>query len=256
MEKLKEENLTEQELKEKVTEYNVYIDESGDEGLHRGSKYFILTAVLIEKDKDIGISKCIDTIKENLEISIKKQLHWNLIKGYPNKLMIMSDIGEMDITIINIVVDTTKINFIKSDEIYNYFSGYLYERISWFVENRNAVANINISSRGNLSKEKLLNFIRSNSKKFKIEHSRIKKVKIYPNSQKKILQLADCCCSALGQALKYNDDKHRKYISYICPRFYSCNGKYLGYGLKYVPGNTEYSKEFSELIIYLKTNKK
>ena len=152
-----------------------------------GSRYFILTAVLIEKDKDIGISKCIDIIKENLEISIKKQLHWNLIKGYPNKLMIMSDIGEMDITIINIVVDTTKINFIKSDKIYNYFSGYLYERISWFVENRNAIANINISSRGNLSKEKLLNFIRSNDKKFKIEHSRFKDVKIYPNSQKKII---------------------------------------------------------------------
>ena len=187
MKKLKIENLIEDELEEKITEYNVYIDESGDEWLHRGSKYFILAAVLIEKDKDIRISKCIDTIKENLEIGIKKQLHWNLIKGYPNKLMIMSDIGEMDITIINIVVDTTKINFIKSDKIYNYFSGYLYERISWFVENRNAIANINISSRGNLSKEKLLNFIRSNDKKFKIEHSRFKDVKIYPNSQKKII---------------------------------------------------------------------
>ena len=115
----------------------------------------------------------------------------------------------------------------------------MYERISWFVENKNAVANINISSRGNLSKEKLLNFIHSNSKKFKIEHSRINDVKI-----------------SLGQVLKYNDDKHKKYISYICPIFYSYNGKYLGYGLKYVPGNIGYLKEFSELIIYSKTNKK
>ena len=65
----------------------------------------------------------------------------------------------------------------------------MYERISWFVENKNAVANINISSRGNLSKEKLLNFIHSNSKKFKIECSRIKEVKIYPNSQKNYYNL-------------------------------------------------------------------
>ena len=27
--------------------------------------------------------------------------------------------------------------------------------------------------------------------------------------------------------------------------------KYLGYGLKYVPGNIEYSKEFNDLIIFL-----
>lgn len=239
-----------------MKEYNVYIDESGDEGIHRGSKYFILTAILVEKEKDIGISKCVDIIKENIEINIKKQLHWNLIKGYPNKLMIMSNIGEMEITIINIVIDTSKIKFIKSDKIYNHFSGYLYERICWFVKDRNAVANINISSRGNLSKRKLLNFINSNNEKFKIEYSRIKKLKIYPNSQKKLLQLADCCCSALGQALKYNDEKHKKYISFIESKFYSYNGKYLGYGLKYVPGNIEYSKEFNELIIYLQANKK
>ena len=70
-------------------EYNVYIDESGDEGIRRGSKYFILTAVLVEKSKDLSVAKVVDKIKENLEINIKTQLHWNTIKGYPNKLMIM-----------------------------------------------------------------------------------------------------------------------------------------------------------------------
>ena len=29
-------------------EYNVYIDESGDEGINKGSKYFILTAIIVE----------------------------------------------------------------------------------------------------------------------------------------------------------------------------------------------------------------
>lgn len=32
-----------------VKEYNVYIDESGDEGIRRGSKYFILTAIIVSK---------------------------------------------------------------------------------------------------------------------------------------------------------------------------------------------------------------
>ncbi len=237
-------------------EYNVYIDESGDEGINRGSKFFILTAVLVEKEKDLKISKCIDTIKENLEMNIKSQLHWNTIKGYPNKLMIMSDISEIDITIINIIIDTSKIKFIVSSDIYNHFSGYLYERICWFVRDNNAVANINISSRGeNLSKANLTKFLQTHNDKFTIDYSKIKTIKIYPNSQKKLLQLADCCCSALGQALKYNDSTHHKYINYLKSKFYEYNQKYLGYGLKYVPGNVPQAKEFQELIIYLDNKK-
>ena len=29
-----------------MIEYNCYIDESGDEGIRKGSKYFILTAII------------------------------------------------------------------------------------------------------------------------------------------------------------------------------------------------------------------
>ena len=56
-------------------EYNVYIDESGDEGINKGSKFFILTAIIVDKEKDLEISKSIDQIKENLEMNIKTQLH-------------------------------------------------------------------------------------------------------------------------------------------------------------------------------------
>lgn len=206
----------------------------------------------MKKKKDNGISKCVDIIKENLELNIKSQLHWNSIKGYPNKIMIMSDIKEMDITIINIIIDTNKIKFITSNDIYNHFSGYLYERICWFVRDKHAVANINISSRGeNLSKENLINFLKTHDNKFQINYSKIKQIKIYPNSQKKLLQLADCCCSSLGQALKYNDERHYKYINYIKDKFYKYKDNCVGYGLKYVPGINQPAKEFQELIIYL-----
>ena len=49
-------------------EYNVYIDESGDEGINKGSKYFILTAIIVKKEKDLEISRTVDLIKENLEM--------------------------------------------------------------------------------------------------------------------------------------------------------------------------------------------
>ena len=72
-----------------MKEYNVYIDESGDEGINKGSKYFILTAIVVSKDRDLEISKSVDKLKENLEMNIKTQLHWKLLKGLPNKNMIM-----------------------------------------------------------------------------------------------------------------------------------------------------------------------
>lgn len=233
-------------------EYNIYIDESGDEGLNRGSKFFILTAVMVNKENDLVVSKMVDKVKENLNLSIKTQLHWKSIKGYSKKIMIMENASNSEITIINIIIDTRKINFIESSDIYNHFSGYLYERICWFVRDRHAVANINISSRGeNLTKDNLISFLKTHKSKFKIDYELINNIKIIPNGKMKLLQLADCCCSALGQALKYNNNIHREYIVRLKPRLYHYNKKYLGYGLKYVPGNIVYAKEFDGLIIYL-----
>ena len=132
-------------IESNTKEYNVYIDESGDEGINKGSKYFILTALIVDKEKDLEISKKVDEIKTNLEMNIKSQLHWKLIKGYPNKKMIMEVVKNMDIKIINVIVDTKCIKLIPSNNIYNYFSGYLYERICWFMNEKKAIANINIS---------------------------------------------------------------------------------------------------------------
>ena len=36
-------------------EYNVYIDESGDEGINKGSKYFILTAIIVKKESCVQL---------------------------------------------------------------------------------------------------------------------------------------------------------------------------------------------------------
>lgn len=235
----------------KNKEYNVYIDESGDEGINKGSKYFILTAIIVEKEKDLTVSKSVDDIKTNLEMNIKSQLHWKLINGYPNKKMIMETIKNLDIKIINIIVDTKCIKMIPSNNIYNFFSGYLYERICWYMNENNGVANINISSRGNLSKKALSDYLNSNNhKKFEIDNSKIKSIKIIPNERKKLLQLADCCCSALFQALRYNDEMHFNYIKQIKNKLYRKGKNLISYGLKLVPSDSE-SKEVKKLIEFL-----
>lgn len=236
-------------------EYNVYIDESGDEGIGRGSKYFILTAIVVKKSADLRTAAAVDQIKRNLELPITAQLHWNTLHGYPNKMMIMQTIGRLNATIINVVVNTTCIHLIPSNSIYNYFSGYLFERISWLMRARGGVANIHISSRGNLSKMRLTSYLTShNDEKFKIDMSRIKTLKIIPNGRKKLLQLADCCCSALYQALRYNDSRHYQYIKEISGKFYTYQGRVKSYGLKLVSGGCE-AKEVDGLMRYLKSGR-
>jgi len=236
-------------------EFNVYIDESGDEGINKGSKFFILTALIVPKIKDLEISKSVDEIKNILEMNVKTQLHWKLLKGMPNKKMIMDIVSKLNVKIINIIVDTSSIKFIPSRDLYNYFSGYLYERICWYMEEEDGIANINISSRGNLSKKKLSGYInKKNHDKFTIDASRIKQIKIIPNERKKLLQLADCCCSALYQSLTYNNEIHFDYIYKIKSKIYCKNKKLLSYGLKLVPNGSN-SNELNNLIQYL-TNKK
>ena len=115
----------------------------------------------------------------------------------------------------------------------------------------NGIANINISSRGNLSKENLSKYLNDkNHKKFNIDTSCIKQIKIIPNERKKLLQLADCCCSALFQALKYNNDIHFDYIKRIQHKLYSKGNNILSYGLKLVPNGSD-SIELKNLINFL-----
>ena len=54
------------------------------------------------------------------------------------------------------------------------------------MNEKKAIANINISSRGNLSKKSLSNYLNSNNhKKFEIDNLKIKTIKIIPNERKK-----------------------------------------------------------------------
>ena len=106
----------------KTKKYNIYIDGSGDEWINKGSKYFILTAIIVDKEKDLETSKKVDEIKENLEINIKSQLHWKLIEGYPNKKMIMEKVKNLNIKIFNVMDDSECIKMIPLSNIYNYFS--------------------------------------------------------------------------------------------------------------------------------------
>lgn len=81
-------------------------------------------------------------------------------------------------------------------------------------------------------------------------HQELKQLKLFQMKEKKLLQLADCCCSALFQSLKYNNKTHFEYINIIKEKLYSNNGKIMSYGIKLVPRNVIVN-EITNLFNYL-----
>ena len=58
--------------------HDIYIDEFGDEEINKGPKYFILTAIIVEKTKDLEVSKVVDKIKDKLYIKNNNLLSYGL----------------------------------------------------------------------------------------------------------------------------------------------------------------------------------
>lgn len=224
--------------------YNVYIDESGDEGIDRGSKYFIITAVIVDNINDSIIQKKIYEIKEMLEIK-KSQLHWNQIKGFPNKKFIIDEIITENFTIIHLIVDTTSITYLKSKEIYFKYLNYLLERISIYI-NKSKIKNFNISSRKGLSYKAIIEGLSQECQNIIL--NQIGRIKILPNKSLQLLQLDDICASSFHQSLKYNTNNTKYYTLQLQKHFFRKNNKLVGYGIKLVPKNGTF-KEYYDLNI-------
>lgn len=50
-----------------VSEYTAYIDEAGDLGVAKGTKWFVLTAVLVKKDQESEIRAKMRLIRDKLK---------------------------------------------------------------------------------------------------------------------------------------------------------------------------------------------
>ena len=230
-----------------MKEYNVYIDESGDEGIRRGIKFFILTAIIIDKANEDKIKNTIYDIKTNLELSKTTQLHWNKIIGVPNKKYVIDAISNEDFTVIHTIIDTSSIKYLKSKQIYFSFFNYLLERIS--LRTKDGIINkIYISSRSGLSTEKLkINFKNSFNN---IDLTKIKDIAVKQNKYFALLQLADVCCSSFQQALRYPSK-----LSYYCvlklkdKLFKNPNGIIKGFGIKLIPNGGDFN-EVDKLNVY------
>ena len=237
-----------------MEEYNVYIDESGDEGISRGSEWFILTAIIVPKKYDLTLSNKIVKIKQIMNMNRKDQLHWNRILQYDNKIKIIYDLIAENFKIIHIAINTYQINKLKAKDIYPYFMSYLIERVTSYIDKNNAKCNIYISTRNENNKNKNETLRKELTSKRKYHHINIKCiniVKFIDNRDRNLLQLADVCCSSFAQAIKYNTSQEWEYVLKLKSNIWNYKGKFIGYGIKFYPP-IEWFKRFPSLL-YLST---
>jgi hypothetical protein len=223
---------------EKNTEYNVYIDESGDEGIKRGSEWFILTAIIVPKEYDLTLSNKIVNIKEKMKMDRKDQLHWNKILKYDKKIQIIYDLIAENFKIIHIAINTFEIEKLKSKDLYPYFMSYLIERVSYYVYGNKGKCNIFISTRQDNNKQKneyLKNELTSKKNYHHIKIECIQNIKFIDNRERNLLQLADVCCSSFAQAIKYNTHQEWEYVLKLKANIWNYKNHVIGYGIKFYP---------------------
>ncbi len=130
-----------------MSDCTVYIDEAGDLGIKRGTKWFVLTAVIVDKKDEPEIRTRMTAIKSKLNIH---EIHLRKTADFMKRAVIVRELASMPFTYMNIIVDTSKFDVSKIPDpmiAYNYVCKYLLQRASWFLRDNSKTADIVLSAR-------------------------------------------------------------------------------------------------------------
>ena len=225
--------------------YTVYIDEAGDLGIKRGTKWFIITAVIVPKTEEKNIRTTLSTIKTKFNL---KEIHLRKLNDVYKTAYIISQLKPHTFTIVNVLMDTDICPLKDSIKTYNYMCRILLERVSWFLKAHNSKADVMLSSRGTKRDGELIHYIEE--KLIRYDYNAIPDVfcKIQSKSASSwdLLQLADVCATSMFKAYEVNS------LGFITPchinnlkdKIYQRNGKLDKYGLKYYSDDMKPSAEY------------
>jgi len=242
--------------------FNVYIDESGDEGfaIKNGkwvsSKWFVIGAFITHKMSDLPLAQCVDEIKKKFKWENQKPLHF-LDFSHEKKSFIINTItnNKGSFRVCYVAVYKPKLGddtFLKNEKryLYNYFTRYLLERISWLVDDLKGEAHLIFENRSNTSYEELNKYITGLIGKpgVQIRPNVFKSWRSLNKGQSKNLQLADAVTTSLFKALEENQFGmvEQSYIRKLKPFIYHQKGNYHSYGLKLFPDSLDKSTVLTE----------
>lgn len=218
----------------------LYIDEAGDLGFNRGTQWFVLSGVIVEKNDEPLIRNIMKNIKNKLNMN---NIHFRNMK-YEQKAYVVDTLCQGRFKFISIIVDTTKITLKtknKDDKpsfiTYNFACRLLLERASWYLRDNKMIADIVLSSRGTSRDGELIEYIRE--KLLNYDYNQVSnvfhKITAKPAASWDMLQLADVCATSMFYFYEPNRFGLVApcFIYRMLPFIYSHNQERKNYGVKY-----------------------
>lgn len=221
-----------------MNEYTVYIDEAGDLGFGKGTRWFVLTAVIVKKTDEPQIRSKMEQIRQRLNV---REIHLRKIQEFYKRGLIVRELNQEDFVYMNVLVDTNKFDTEKipnSIIAYNYICKYLLQRVSWFLQSEEGVGDIVLSARGTSRDGELIQYIQekllpypSNS----IDSSVFNKVSAKTAATWDMLQLADVCATTMFLAYEINGYGFSTpcFSVAMAEHLYRKYGKTDSYGIKF-----------------------
>lgn len=220
---------------------SVYIDEAGDLGINRGTKWFVLSGVIVDRAEEKELRKRIKGIKSKLNINT---IHFRKLRNFEQKCYVVRELDKEHFQYINIIIDTSKIKLQKKNPkinpsilTYNYACRLLIERASWLLRDTNRIGEIVLSSRGTSRDKELIQYLKNELISY--DNNEIANVftKVSSKSAAEwdMLQLADVCATTTFHCYEPN------FYGFITPCYllrlkdhlYQYNNKIKNYGIKY-----------------------
>ncbi len=225
-----------------MSDCTIYIDEAGDLGYQRGTQWFVLSAVIVDKNEERAIRTTMSQIKTKLNVN---EIHLKRIPDFMKRAYIIRELEGENFTYANVIVDTGKLNLAMAASAataYNYICRMLLERVSWFLRDTHRVADIVLSARGTSRDGELISYIQDKLIPFQdnqIVPDVFEKISAKTANSWDLLQLADVCATSTFLAYELNGWGMRApcYFKVLESHIYRYNGKMERYGLKYFSEN-------------------
>lgn len=221
-----------------MSDYTVYIDEAGDLGIGKGTQWFVLTAVIVKKCDEPTIRKCMDGIKTKLNVH---DIHMRKINDFMRRAYIVRELSKQPFTYMNVIVDTSKFDVqrIPSSLIaYNYICKYLLQRVSWWLRDQQATADVVLSARGTSRDGELIDYITQKLLPYKynsIESNVFERISAKSAATWDMLQLADVCTTSMFLMHEINGWGFTTpcFTLMLRKHLFENKGKVETYGIKY-----------------------
>ena len=225
-------------------EMYAYIDESGDDGTGgKGTKWFILTAIITNQEEATTLGNTYHRIKQRINLATDKVLHWSDL-SHPRKKAVIEELANYDFSICSVLVDTQHQDVVNTSpklrgrRLYFYIFRRLVERITWCCDDKGCKVRLYPENKAGIKYEELngyLNYIQSQPE-CQIRKDCILGVRPKAKTQSNLLQLADSVCGAVQNAVEHKYGViEDSYLLTLKDKLYRRDGKVFGYGIKFMP---------------------